>query len=415
MTDAVLRDRLLATVSALDDADWLEVRRRAGAIRARRRNRRLLAIAAVLAILTALVVNPALGIGERLLDYVEGDPAPEAIKRQLANNHPPLRIGHRVIERPKAPPADFVSARLAVALDSSVGPVYLWAAPKEDGGACMALEIVALPRLPNGNPNTSGGCAPGPSEELPIVAGGGGSQVGDKSLSYVHGQVRRDIVRLEVTLSDGSVVELRIVDGFFLAELPWVDSDTRGADCGPEFTSPLSTRQQRYPRPDRCPLKAVEYRGFDTSGALVARSRVPKPPDPPKPIEPFREAISIHLFSGRKAWIEYARAERGDLCWRVRWGSQYGGSCAPVHKGSLPSMMGSGVGKNQTLLLLGPVGEEFARVELVWDDGTSERLRVEHGFVLKQIDPYGKRFPTKIVARDKTGRVVVERSAFGPG
>jgi hypothetical protein len=76
MNETLLRDRLLATVPAIDDADWLDIRRRARALGAlRRRNRRLLAVAAVLVILTALVVNPALGIGERLLDFVEGDPA----------------------------------------------------------------------------------------------------------------------------------------------------------------------------------------------------------------------------------------------------------------------------------------------------------------------------------------------------
>jgi hypothetical protein len=40
MTDAVFRDRLLATVPALDDADWLDVRRRARAIEAPRRRMR---------------------------------------------------------------------------------------------------------------------------------------------------------------------------------------------------------------------------------------------------------------------------------------------------------------------------------------------------------------------------------------
>jgi hypothetical protein len=132
MTDAVLRDRLLATVPALDDADWLDVRSRARAIEApRRRKRRLIAIAAVLAILTALVVNPALGIGERLLDFVEGDPAPEEIKQSMRRTIPYGRfvLGRPVIRFQGTPPPEVPRAHLAIRLDSSLGPVYLWVAP----------------------------------------------------------------------------------------------------------------------------------------------------------------------------------------------------------------------------------------------------------------------------------------------
>jgi hypothetical protein len=383
MSETILRDRLLATVPALDDADWLDVRRRARAIEApRRRNRRLLAIAAVLAILTALVVNPALGIGERLLDFVEGDPAPENVKRRLAEgaDHPPLRVGHRVIERPEGPKPDLVGARLAVALDSSIGKVYLWAAPTDDRrGTCTALQL-------EGHPSSSGNCGTAPSADLPIVGTGAGDLAdGDRSITYIQGQVRADIARLEVTLSSGRVVELRLVDGFFVAELP------RG-------------------------VRPLEYRGFDAGGSSVARLRLPDPsPHRIRPVEPYREALSIRLTSGREARLEYARAEDGRLCWRLFWGAQSSGTCGPVRKRSLPSVMTSGTGRNQTVLLQGPVGADIARVDLVWDDGTIERLLIEQGFVLKQIDPYGARFPSKLVGRDEAGRIVRERPAFGPG
>jgi hypothetical protein len=395
MNETVLRERLLATVPALDDADWLDVRRRARAIEApRRRNRRLLAIAAALAVLTALVVNPALGIGERLLEFVEGDPAPESVKEELRRqaDHPPLRVGHRVIERPKPPPPDLVDARLAVALDSSVGPVYLWIAPTSGGGACTALEITALPPLPDGRPNTSGGCSSGPTVERRIDGGQGEARVGKRGLSYILGRVHPSIVRLKVALSDERVVPVRLVEGFFLAELP-------------------------------AKATVVEYRGFDASGSLVERLRVPErvrvPPSTEgwriRPIEPFRKAASIRLYSGRDARIEHARAEGGLLCWRNRWGEQMSTTCGPVPEDALPSMMVSGTGKNQTVLLSGPVGSRVERVDLIWDNGDRERLAIQNGFVLKQIDPYGARFPSKLVGRDRTGRVVADRAAFGPG
>jgi hypothetical protein len=387
MNDTVLQDRLLATLPALDDSDWFEVRRRAGSIRARRRNRRLLAIAAALAILTALVVNPALGIGERLLEFVEGDPAPKSIKEQfeLVENPPPLRVGHRVFARPKPPPADLSAAHLAVALDSSVGPVYLWAAPTAGGGACTALEIVALPPMPNGRPNIGVNCGSAPTRERSIDVGAGGTRVDDKSsLHYIEGRVHASIARLEVTLSDGAEVPLRLVEGFFLAELP-------------------ST------------VTAVEFRGFDADGRLVERVHVPPPiPRMRQPHESYREAASIRLYSGREARIEAARGEAGTLCWRVVWGPQAGG-CNPLPNDALPSMMVSGTGENQLVLLNGPVGSSIRRVDLIWDNGDRERLTIQNGFVLKQIDPNGTRWPSKIVGRDLAGRVVVERPAFGPG
>jgi hypothetical protein len=296
-----------------------------------------------------------------------------------------------VIERPKPPPPDLVGARLAVALDSSVGPVYLWMAPTSGGGACTALEITALPPMPNGRPNTSGGCSSGPTVKRPIDGGEGDARVGDRGLNYIQGRVHPSIARLEVALSDERVVRVRLVDGFFLAELP-------------SGVTPL------------------EYRGFDASGSLVERirlpvSRVPSSglPTKPRTLEPFREAASIRLFSGRAARIEYARAEHGRVCWRLTWGDQSSMTCSVVPKRSLPSVMSSGTGKNQTVILYGPVGSEIARVDLVWDDGTTDRMQIENGFAIKQIDPFGKRFPSKLVGRDEAGRIVRERPAFGPG
>jgi hypothetical protein len=425
MTDAVLRDRLLATVPALDDADWLDVRRRASAISARRRNRRLLALAAALAILTALVVNPALGIGERLLDFVEGDPAPESVKREFSFGEkppPPLRVGDRVIERPtaKRPPADLADAHLAVALESSLGPVYLWVDPMTGGGRCTLLEVVEAPKPPPGLPRGGVNCRSRPPADRPIEGGETGDRVDGEYLHLTVGQVNRRIARLEVALTDGRVVPIRLVDGFFLAELPAGTLADKVPGCKPPEMPPTIFPGGAPPPPPQdpedivCLVGVVEYRGFDATGALVESFRVPKP-RLTKPIEPFREALSIRLFSGREAKLEYARAERGRMCWHVTWAGQSGGTCSVVPRHSLPSTSGSGTGRNQTVLLHGPVGSDIATVEILWDDGTRERLRIGEGFVLKQIDPYGKRFPSKIVGRDESGRVVVERSAFGPG
>ena len=75
----------------------------------------------------------------------------------------------------------------------------------------------------------------------------------------------------------------------------------------------------------------------------------------------------------------------------------------------LPSLMLYGSPVDERLVLLhGPVGSDIAQIDLVWDDGTSERLRLENGLVLKEIDPEGARTPAKLVGRDASGQVVAE-------
>jgi hypothetical protein len=427
MTDAALRNRLLASVPALDDADWLDVRQRASAISARRRNRRLFAIAAALAVLTALVVNPALGIGERLLSFVEGDPAPESIKREFTlgeESPPPLRVGDRVIERPtaKRPPADLADAHLAVALESSLGSVYLWVDPMTGGGRCTLLEVVEAPKPPPGLPRGGVNCGSRPPADRPIAGGETGERVDGEYLHLTVGQVNRRIARLEVALTDGRVVPIRLVDGFFLAELPAGTLADRVPGCK-EPEMPPSILPQRAPAPPPqdpsdvlCLVNVVEYRGFDATGRLVERYRVPKP-EVTRPIEPFKKALTARLFSGQEIRIEYARAERNRLCFRLLWESGMAqGGCSVYPTRALPSATVIGSGKKQTFFLSGPVGSDVARLELVWDDGSTERLRIENGFSFKQIDPFGSRFPSKLVGRDEAGRVIVERSALGgPG
>lgn len=410
MTDTALRNRLLATVPALDDADWLDVRRRARAIETpRRRNRRLLAIAAVLVLLTALVVNPALGIGERLLDFIEGDPAPERVKQSIRRTLPYGRfvLGQPVIRFEGTPPPDVPRAHLAIRLDSSMGPVYLWVAPA-GGGACTSLEIVNLP-------DRRGGafCDSAPTAEHPITnLQLGPSQVGERKFNFIAGRVGSGVARVEVDLSDGRVAELRLVEGLFLAEFPIYRFSERSTGCLPLAADP-SIVQSLNPSMVWCYVVPTEFRGLDANGRLVMRvfgmpSTLPKTGRH----EPRRRAMSIRLRSGR--WV---RIEPGGGCWRVLWDtglldvSGMNGSCSPVKERDLPSQMlyGSPVDK-RVVLLHGPVGSDIARVDLVWDDGATERLRLENGFLMKEIDPNGARRPAKLVGRDESGRVLADEA-----
>jgi hypothetical protein len=72
-------------------------------------------------------------------------------------------------------------------------------------------------------------------------------------------------------------------------------------------------------------------------------------------------------------------------------------------------LYGSPVDK-RVVLLHGPVGSDIARVDLVWDDGTTERLRLENGFLMKEIHQAGDRRPAKLIGRDESGRVIAEEA-----
>jgi hypothetical protein len=220
MNDDPLRNRLLAAASSIDDSDWLDVRRRAALIGAERHgrrgwSRRRLLIVALAALTLLLVANTAFGLGERLLEFVEGDPAPEPVRNELARgSEPPPRYtveGHVLGEpRPVPPPVELENAHLAIARQTSVGPVYLWVAPTEGGGDCRLLQIPALSSGPGGQRPGSVNCHSAPTQERPIEIGWTGLNLRGRPLSYASGRVLPGIVRLELVLSDGATMRVPI-------------------------------------------------------------------------------------------------------------------------------------------------------------------------------------------------------------
>jgi hypothetical protein len=149
MTD-LLAERFRRLTNPVDDSDWLAVRRRAG----RRRRRAALAVVAVAA--AVVLVTPAFGIGGRLLDLVQGSPAPPEVQTYFAGHDETRRklyahaaaAGHALHER--FSPVVAGEARGIVAIESADGPIYLWAAPTEDGRQCWLIQAGAASGLPSG-------------------------------------------------------------------------------------------------------------------------------------------------------------------------------------------------------------------------------------------------------------------------
>jgi hypothetical protein len=212
MTDLLARE-LTATANPLDDSDWLAIRRRA------RRPRRRLGLLAAAAALALFVVAPGFG----LIDLIEGSPAPPAITTYFAteNAHRQEFLAHAPAAtdamRIRFSPTIVGGARGVAAIDTADGPIYLWAAPTEDGGQCWLIQAGADPST--GRPYGSGACDDGDSK-TPIVSDTGWT-LERPSVEIVHARVHDDaITRVEVEVEGAEPLVLPVSSGHALGTLP---------------------------------------------------------------------------------------------------------------------------------------------------------------------------------------------------
>lgn len=116
--------------------------------------RRRLTIIALTGLLAALLATPALGIGGRVLELVQGTPAPPAVQTFFATSDAYKDVARSPDEVAKAldglvrVPVIASEARLTFAIDTPDGPIHIWTAPTKDGRQC-ALYQWGNP-LPNG-------------------------------------------------------------------------------------------------------------------------------------------------------------------------------------------------------------------------------------------------------------------------
>lgn len=121
--------------------------------------RRLVAIA-VTALLAVLLATPAFGIGDRLLDLIQGWPAPSEVQTYFAaNDETPEKMfaytaeaGKRLHDR--FSPVISSEARGVFAIESADGPIYLWSAPTEDGRQCTNIATGRWDSVPATDPST---------------------------------------------------------------------------------------------------------------------------------------------------------------------------------------------------------------------------------------------------------------------
>jgi len=130
------------------EPDWDDVLRRATAAVPLHRNRRTWYVLAAAAVLIGLLVSPAFGLADRLLDLFTGSPAPKPVKRELSFGSD--TGGDRKIEElMRQQSGDSIvltgQARGLVAVRTPAGILRIWGAPTSEGGLCTYLVLDQAP------------------------------------------------------------------------------------------------------------------------------------------------------------------------------------------------------------------------------------------------------------------------------
>jgi hypothetical protein len=219
MTEMIDGESLMANrfaaLATHDSGDWLDVRRRA-----RRMHRHRLALVLAATFVAAAAAAPALGIGGRLLDLIQGPPAPPDVQTYFAANDGTREkmfayaeeAGEKLHDRYS--PVIASAARGVFAIDSADGPIYLWAAPTEDGRQCWLIQAGA--ERVTGRPFGLGGCD-GPSDETSALSPGLWWTAERPNVEIVYVRVYDTaIARIEVEREAASAVSLPVVSGYAL-------------------------------------------------------------------------------------------------------------------------------------------------------------------------------------------------------
>jgi hypothetical protein len=216
MTD-LLEQQFSPLRNPIDDSDWLDVRRRT------RRPWRRAALIAVAAVTAALLVAPAFGIGGRVLDLIQGPPAPPAVQTQFSWSS---AFRERIFAHARAAgielhdrfsPVIASETRGVAAIETTDGPIYLWAAPTEDGRQCWLVQAGGDPVT--GRPYGSGSCD-GIDHTGPIQPEGPGWTIERPSVLIFHVRVYEEaITRVQLELEGADELSLPVVSGHALGTI----------------------------------------------------------------------------------------------------------------------------------------------------------------------------------------------------
>jgi hypothetical protein len=179
-----------------------------------RRQRLALGVAAA-----ALVVVPtAVAFGGKLAGLFEGTPAPPYISTNFSDFNRMADMSVQQGFASKWPHADVSRAHGVIEVQTPDGPEDMWAAPNDQGGQCYFIDFANDPPGEHGT-HGFGGCStstPDPGETI----GPGEVWTSDHpDLKTVYGTVYLDAATVRLTLDDGSMATLPVVEHLYLASI----------------------------------------------------------------------------------------------------------------------------------------------------------------------------------------------------
>lgn len=367
--------------------DWDDVLVRAQAAVPLRRDRRVWYALAAAALLTAIVVNPAFGIGGRLLDFFVGEPAPEPVKRELAGMNEVNRGIVIDLLREQGPGILAEQARGLMQVASPVGPLPVWAAPTRTGGLCVFLSFGEVVDGPVGSIYCNR-----PSKRADLSPDVEITQMRGQRVVLVAGWAKDAIASIELRFSDGTSFPVRMAEHFYVAVLPLEPQLTlvvaRTAD-GKEFA--------------RVPT------------AFLYETAPPEPP--PEEGPPARTVIELETAKG-VVTLSAAPGAKGVRCWTVAAPDTDAGTCVEGGQPIVAELGQAGSGDQALVLLDGAVTSEVRSLELRFEDGAHVPLRLVEGFFLYEVPPdrwSRGRQPAVLVARDSSGKVIAREPVVPEG
>ena len=356
--------------------------------------RRRVLVWVTVALLAGLLAGTAFAFGGRLLDFVRGGPAPKSV--QLVFKHGFGDKGE-VLHYFNSP--DVIKSRLhgVLAFPTKAGPVALWAAPTRGGGVCFTLRPLKPKNFGEAFTGTVT-CVKGVPLGLPLVATIESSPGG---ASWASGIARKDIVRVEVHLTDGSVHRARVYEHFFGVGVPPGSqlASAVGFDANEHKVGTYSSKSLPKPKPPRpVPARTGSYRKvFDARLKVSSRS--------------------TGEFTHRVVFA-VAPAAGGGLCTSLTYNGQPGEipspqvqrHCARSSRAPLQLLGFGGGGPPEWGFAVGRARADVATVQLRFEDGTTASVRLTAGrFFL--VLPRGLHMrrgyrPRVLNARDRANRVL---------
>ena len=266
---------------------------------------------------------------------------------------------------PRQPEAGVIAAktRRVLAVETSVGPVALWAAPTRAGGQCWLLDI-----------DSGAACSPAPAlADFVIRPWQSETNVGGRTLRLLSARVTPEVASVGIRFADGTINDVRPTGGFFVREL-------RGND-EPQL---LIARDEQ----------GRELRRRPMPGPRSFRRELPFPTGD------YRNVIAL-----KRATLAVAPGTNGTVCRRTVYRGSRSWGCGSGPSRLAPDELDLEV---RNRLVVGSVGRAISRLEAWYAGGGGARLPIAQQYVLFEV-PRG-RVARVLVGFDAGGSLIARQS-----